>query len=144
MITCHRIFLEQRCNERGYTIDEVMPCVISQNGDEWTIDTDHPSYPRISKIVYVEPTTITFGPGTELKNLLSKIGIKSSPDCSCNFKAQQMNNFEYQEPGWCEKNIDIIIGWLKEESYKRGLPFIEIVAREIVKLAIRRAKKNIQ
>ena len=75
MITCHRIFLEQRCNERGYTIDEVMPCVISQNGDEWTIDTDHAAYPRISKIVYVEPTTITFGPGTELKNLLSKIGI---------------------------------------------------------------------
>jgi hypothetical protein len=43
---------------------------------------------------------------------------------------------------WCEKNIDTIVGWLKEEATKRGLPFIEIIARIIIKLAIKRAKKN--
>lgn len=84
------------------------------------------------------------GPGTELKKLLSKIGIKSSPDCSCNYRAQQMNNMEQQQPGWCIKNMDTIIEWLREESEKRGLPFIEMIARGIVKLAIKRAKKKIK
>ena len=49
MITCHRSHLEARCTERGYTLDEVMPCVISQDGDEWTIDVDHEKYPRTPK-----------------------------------------------------------------------------------------------
>ena len=45
MIKCHRRFLEARCRERGYTLDEVMPCVVEQDGAEWTIDTEHPKYP---------------------------------------------------------------------------------------------------
>jgi hypothetical protein len=53
-----------------------------------------------------------------------------------------MDQMESKEPGWCEKNIDTIVGWLKEEATKRGLPFIEIIARIIIKLAIKRAKKN--
>lgn len=50
MITCHRSHLEQRCRQRGYAIDEVMACVVSQDGDHWTVDVDHPAYPRVSKI----------------------------------------------------------------------------------------------
>lgn len=45
MTKCHRKFLEARCRERGYTLDEVMPCVVAQDGEEWTIDVDHPAYP---------------------------------------------------------------------------------------------------
>jgi hypothetical protein len=41
MIACHRSHLEARCTERGYTLDEVMPCVVAQDGDQWTIDVDH-------------------------------------------------------------------------------------------------------
>ena len=53
-----------------------------------------------------------------------------------------MDIMEKEEPGWCEKNIDTIIDWLREEAQKRGLPFIEIIARGLVKLAIKRANKN--
>ena len=50
MITTHRSHLEARCTERGYTLEEVMPCVITQDGDEWTIDVDHSAYPRVSRL----------------------------------------------------------------------------------------------
>jgi hypothetical protein len=46
MISCHRSHLEARCAERGYTLAEVMPCVVSQDADIWTIDVEHPAYPR--------------------------------------------------------------------------------------------------
>ena len=55
MISCHRSHLEARCTERGYTLDEVMPCVVAQNGEEWTIDVDHPAYPRTPKKGYEQP-----------------------------------------------------------------------------------------
>jgi hypothetical protein len=49
MTTCHRSFLEFRCRERGYTLDEVMPCVVAQDGDQWTIDISHSAYPKTPK-----------------------------------------------------------------------------------------------
>jgi len=45
MIPCHKDHLIARCKERGYTLDEVMPCVHSQYGDEWIVNVNHPSYP---------------------------------------------------------------------------------------------------
>ena len=65
MITTHKNNLIARCNERGYTLEEVMNCVISQNGDIWTIDEQHQDYPLKSKIKE------SYGAGTELKKLLS-------------------------------------------------------------------------
>jgi hypothetical protein len=53
-----------------------------------------------------------------------------------------MDSMELQEPGWCEKNIDIIVGWLEEEAKNRHLPFSKIAAKALVKLAIYRAKKK--
>jgi hypothetical protein len=52
MITCRRSHLEARCAERGYTLDEVLPCVVSQDGDELTVDVEHPAYPRTPKPGY--------------------------------------------------------------------------------------------
>jgi hypothetical protein len=46
MITCHRKHLEERCLERGFALAAAMPCVVSQDGDMWTINVDHDSYPR--------------------------------------------------------------------------------------------------
>lgn len=62
MITCHRSHLEARCVERGYTLDEVMPCVVSQDGDEWTIDVDHPAYPRTPKPGHEPPQPVATDP----------------------------------------------------------------------------------
>ena len=85
------------------------------------------------------------GPGTELKKLLSKMGIKTkdgSEGCKCSDRAKHMDYMEQMEPGWCEKNIEEILGWLQEEAQKRKLPFIKTIARMIVKRAIKNSKQS--
>jgi hypothetical protein len=42
---------------------------------------------------------------------------------------------------WCEANLDEIVGWLREEAAKRGLPFVDMAGRMLVKRAIRNARK---
>jgi hypothetical protein len=44
-----------RCYQRGYTLDEVRPCIVSENGDQITVDVDHPAYPRATKPGFVPP-----------------------------------------------------------------------------------------
>lgn len=78
------------------------------------------------------------GPGTILHNMLKKIGIKTTPNCSCLQRAIEMNK---KGPEWCEQNLDTILGWLKEESAKRKLPFIELAAKLLVQRAIKQSKK---
>lgn len=77
------------------------------------------------------------GPGSILSNMISAIGIKSTPNCACRRHAIEMNE---KGPEWCEQNMDKILGWLKEESEKRKMPFIETVARIMVKRAISKSK----
>lgn len=78
------------------------------------------------------------GPGSILAGMFSLLGIKSSPTCSCKRHAIEMND---RGNDWCENNMDTIISWLKEESKKRNLPFIESVAKMIVKKAINKSRK---
>lgn len=78
------------------------------------------------------------GPGTILASMISSLGIKSSPTCSCKKHALEMNEKGVE---WCESNIPTILGWLAEESSKRKIPFIESLAKLVVKRAIRTAKK---
>lgn len=80
------------------------------------------------------------GPGTELKKLLAKIGIVATPTCRCNSRAAVMDENERKTPGWCEENIDTIVGWLREEAANRGLPFLDAAGRVLVRRAIRNAK----
>lgn len=49
MIACKLRHLEARCLQRGYTLDEVRPCVVSQDGESITVDELHPAYPRQQK-----------------------------------------------------------------------------------------------
>ena len=55
MIVCRKQHLEQRCIQRGYTLEEVMPCVVARDGDEWTIDVDSEFYPRTPRAGYGRP-----------------------------------------------------------------------------------------
>jgi len=81
------------------------------------------------------------GPGSILSGMLSTIGIKSSENCSCRRHAIEMNK---NGPDWCENNIDTILSWLREESEKRKLPFIESIAKMLVKRAIAMSRKLLQ
>jgi hypothetical protein len=146
MISGHRKFFESRLQERGYTIEEVRPCIISEDGEQITVDENHPSYPSKKKDGFIPQTkqrniesNNVNKPGTELKKLLKKIGIKASPNCSCNKRAALMDQWG---PDECEKRIDEIVGWLREEANKRNLPFIDMAGRILVKKAIKNSRKK--
>ena len=144
MTTCHRSHLEARCTERGYTLDEVMPCVVSQNGDEWTIDTESEFYPRVSRLPDpTEPPTspLSHGPGTELSRLLKRLGIEPTPTCACRAKSQQMDQWGCDE---CERpeRIDEVVKVMREEAKARGLPFLDTAGRMLVRRAIKNARKS--
>jgi hypothetical protein len=144
MTTCHRSFLEARCLERGYTLEEVMACVIAQDGDEWTIDVDHPAYPRHPKSGFVppqsEPPTPSHGPGTELSALLKRFGVEPTPTCACRAKAAEMDAWGCDE---CSKpeRIKEVVAVMREEAKARGLPFLDVAARLLVRRAIANARK---
>jgi len=155
MITCHFGYLYDKAAERGYTLNEIMACVVSQNGDQWTIDVDHPAYPRHPKPGFVPPqpgSTLlppspplppaSHGPGTELKALLAgwPFYIVSSPTCKCNARARYMD-----EKGcdWCEslEGMAEIMAFLREAAEERGLPFLDVAGRMLVRRAIANARK---
>lgn len=138
-----RRHVEARAAQRGYTLESIEPCFLSQYEDgEWEVDVFHPAYPhdRNGRPAIVVPRP--GGPGTELKKLLAKIGIHATEACSCSARARIMDDREASEPGWCAANLDEIVGWLREEATKRQLPFIEAGARLLVKRAIANAKKK--
>jgi len=78
------------------------------------------------------------GPGSILSGMLSSIGIKSTANCACRRHAIEMND---NGPDWCEQNMDKILSWLKEESTKRKLPFVESVAKIMVNKAISKSRE---
>lgn len=130
MITCHRQHLADRCKERGYALAEVLGCVVSRDGDMWTIDPNHPDYPRAKK-----PTG---KPGTELAAILKSMGLAPVESCKCKGRAKKMDLWG---PDGCEQHMDEILGWLAEEAAKRNLPFVKWPAKKVVELAISRARK---
>jgi len=115
-----------------------MPCVLSQDGDLWAIDVEHPAYPKTQR-----PGRAAAGPGTELKKLLAgwPFYLTSSPDCACNARAAEMDRMEADQPGWCLDNIGTIVGWLREQAEARGLPFLDAAGRMLVRRAVRNARK---
>lgn len=78
------------------------------------------------------------GPGTILSGMIATMGIKTTPTCSCKRHAIQMNE---KGNDWCEANMTTILGWLKEESAKRNLPFVESIAKMIVNRAIKTSRR---
>ena len=141
MIACHRKHLASRCRQRGYTLEEVAGCIIREDGDRLLGDPNHPAYPREPKSGFHPPESqpVPPGPGTHLKKLLGRIGIKATPNCSCNAKARTM---DAKGCDWCEEHVDQIVGWLREEAGKRRLPFVDAIGRVLVKRAISNARKE--
>jgi hypothetical protein len=74
-----------------------------------------------------------------LKKLLSLVGITATPNCSCNARAAKMDQEGVE---WCEAHLDEIVGWLREEATKRGLPFLDAAGRVLVRRAISNARKE--
>lgn len=139
---------------RGYDPEEAMSSIIRTYDDSWVeVDTSHPLYPRLRRpalsgtvpdnmpaVAKPEPPEKPDGgPGTELKSLLRTIGITSSPTCSCNARAVQMDEWG---PDVCESRMPEILAWLEGQAKARRLPFVRFAAEQAVKLAIRRARRK--
>lgn len=100
-----------------------------------------PTEEMIKKLRAMFPKTLEdhpYGPGTMLSQMLSTIGITSSPTCKCKQRAIEMNE---KGSDWCEQNIDTILEWMKEESVKRGIPFVSTAAKLMVNRAIAKSRK---
>jgi len=130
MITCQPKYLEDRCKERGYTLDEVMPCVTKQEDGLWWIDETHPSYPHPKNPCLA---------GAELKAMLSWLGIKAARGCKCNDRSERMDREGCQ---WVKDNVEEVVDWLEEEAKNRSLPFLRAAGRALVLLAVRRAEEK--
>jgi hypothetical protein len=78
------------------------------------------------------------GAGTILAGMIKSLGIKVTSSCSCKRHAMEMNK---NGNDWCDKNIDTVISWLKEESNRRCLPFIEAIVKMMVNRAISKSRK---
>ena len=57
-------------------------------------------------------------------------------------RAAEMDRREQETPGWCEANLDTIVGWLREQAEARGLPFLDVAGRMLVRRAIANARRN--
>jgi hypothetical protein len=87
------------------------------------------------------PAQPTHGPGTELSKLLKRFGIEPTPTCSCRAKAAQMDAWG---PDECSKpeRIDEVIAVMRAEAEARGLPFLDVAGRLLVRRAIANARRN--
>lgn len=79
------------------------------------------------------------GPGTELKALLSRLGISASPGCKCDRRARLM---DLRGCDWCDANAGQIERWLAEEAARRGLPYARAAGMALMRAAVRRARKK--
>lgn len=77
-------------------------------------------------------------PGTILSKMIKSVGIQMTDSCSCKRHALEMNE---RGNDWCEQNIDTVVGWLREEASRRGLPFMDTLGKLLVGRAIKKSRK---
>jgi hypothetical protein len=77
-------------------------------------------------------------PGTVLSKMIKSLGIVMTDSCSCRRHALEMNA---KGNDWCEQNIDVVVGWLREEAARRKLPFLDTIGKLMVSRAIKKSRK---
>lgn len=95
-----------------------------------------------SEIAIAKPSAPpAHGPGTELGKLLKRLGIEPTPTCACRAKAAEMDQWGCDEAERPER-IDEVVAVMREEAAARGLPFLDVAGRLLVRRAIRNARKS--
>lgn len=91
MIRCRLHHLEQRCRQRGTTLDAVRACIVKQDGDEIEVDETHPAYPRARRGLgdMVADGLAAVGITKDrVQRVASAVGIK---DCGCAKRQAALN-----------------------------------------------------
>jgi hypothetical protein len=93
MIRGRRSSFEARCRERGYSLEDVRPCIVAEDGDIITVDETHPAYPKAEPLPPPRP-----GLGDMVAAWLSAIGITKERvsavvggDCGCPKRQEALN-----------------------------------------------------
>lgn len=84
------------------------------------------------------------GPGTELARILRAHGISADEaGCRCKARAHEM---DARGPEWCLANLEVIVGWMREEARRRGglwwWLWSDRYARYLARRAIRTARER--
>jgi hypothetical protein len=140
-----RAIFSEYCEGLGYSDVELNELVVGSDGEWIFVDIGNPFFPRLPKVLSheVDSPPPSHGPGTELKVLLAgwPFYIVSSPTCKCNARARYMD-----EKGcdWCagKEGMAEIMGFLREAAEERGLPFLDLPARLLVRRAIHNARRK--
>jgi hypothetical protein len=134
IVICTENQLIERCEERGYKLEEVVGCIKKRDDKgRLHVDTDHKAYPKKKR-------PASGGVGTELSLLLKKFGISAKEGgCSCRHKSKLMDKNGVK---WNELNIDTVVGWMRENSKKMKIPFVAMPARMLVRQAIKNARRK--
>jgi len=85
-----------RCVQRGYSWDEITPCLTQDLGGGWyEVDVDNPAYPRTQRPGTEPPKA---GLGDIVASALTAIGITKElvsavvgGDCGCSKRQEQLN-----------------------------------------------------
>ena len=122
-----------------------MACVGYVDGDYFGVNIAHESYPAtiFRPASFMAPSTeqaVLGGPGTELSKLLKRFGIEPTPTCQCRAMAAAMDAWG---PDECEKpeRVNEIVAVMRAEAEARGLPFLDVAGRLLVRRAIRNARR---
>lgn len=90
MIRCLVKDLQERCDERGYSYDDVQECIVSQQGNVLVVDEMHPSYPRqrISGLGDLVAKGLRFVGITP-----ERVSKLTGRPCKCKSRQQALNKF---------------------------------------------------
>jgi hypothetical protein len=108
-----------------------LPCA-----SQCPVFSNHKAPPEV-----LPPPPPTHGPGTELSKLLKRFGINPTPTCQCRAMSQKMDLWGCDE---CSKpeRIDEVVAVMRAEAEARGLPFLDVAGRMLVRRAISNARRN--
>jgi hypothetical protein len=81
------------------------------------------------------------GPGCHLTRAIAWFGVRDDGKCGCGEHAAQMDAWG---PDECERQIETIMGWLKDAAAKRFplVPWVDAPARMLVERAIAAARRD--
>jgi hypothetical protein len=121
------------------TTSEPAECTAASSQSEGVID--HTPFKRVGEGADLYSDKESSGPGTELSNLLKRFGIEPTPTCQCRAKAAQMDAWG---PDECERpeRIEEVVAVMRAEAEARGLPFLDVAGRMLVRRAIKNARRK--
>ena len=140
MIVCDKKYLEMRCNERGYKLEDVEPCIVKRDGETLWVDERHEKYPHAREDDKpLRPKKLSQKVVPALSYIsCKKLGLAPVEGCKCKGRARKMDEWG---PDICEDRINEIVGWMEEEARKRKKWFVRWPAKTVVLLAIKKARK---